>query len=208
MTTISKAQVEQTKTASESLGNFFGELFGHIGHLGSIPVTAIYTKAKAKLEEKAENNKNIREFLTFVKENHQGIAKGFFAVACFINFWYSPLIFTLGLVIGFVASTSYSLITFKSLQEGELLGHTKERNYASQIALTILATLNLYLGNTILDNAFFGISCGLIAGNNLFHMFKDTDNYKKLEKMIVEGLKKKATESEDQNSSASVSSNS
>lgn len=194
MASITKASAHQT--SAESLGNFFGELFGHIGTLGAIPVTYIYTTVNEKLEKLSENNKNVKVVLDFVKTNHVEIAKGFFAVACFINFWYSPLIFTIGLCLGFIASYGHTFIKFKSLQEGELLGHTRERNYSSQIALSILAFLNLYLGNTLLDNAFFGVSCGLIAGNNLFHMFKNSENYKNVEAWVLHNLYTNPTEIE------------
>ena len=161
---------DTTLSTSQKFGQFMGEFCGHLGEgLGKLEqfiVTKITNAASVKPE--------LKNVLDKIEANQEKISRCLYAVGCFYNFWQSSTIFLAGLGVGFLASASPFPLSFPSLRNGEMLGHTKENNYSAPKAMFSLAVINAYIGDTFIDNAFFGSLSGIMAGNSLYHMVKDS----------------------------------
>jgi len=127
-----------------------------------------------KVDEMAASNPSLKKMVDKVKANQDSLAKWFFYLSCFYNFYTSPLLFVGGTTLGVLASASPFPLKMDSMQNGQILGRTKEDGWALQKVMTITATLNMYLGRTYLDDMFFGIFAGLLAGNSLYHGAKES----------------------------------
>lgn len=154
------------KTPSERFGVFIGEVTGKMGNL----IGAVGSAAVNKME--SIEHPTVQKVCEFVKTHQDSIAYGAYVLGAAYNFYTSPLIFSVGVVVGFIASASPFPVSLNSLREGELCSHTATANFAGPKAIFTLGAINMYLGDTFLDNAFFGGTAGLLFGNSLYHKVK------------------------------------
>lgn len=127
-----------------------------------------------RIEEAVTGNESLRALVDKVKASGDTISQAFFIIGCVYNFYTSPTLFLLGTGIGALASAAPFPVEFESLRQGELLGRTAEEGYAASKVMFGLASLNFYLGRTLLDDMSISIFSGLLAGNSFYQRFKVT----------------------------------
>ena len=160
----------QTVSPSQRFAAFLGEVTCVTGKmLGSLENYVV-----GKIEETATGNEALKILVDKVKENGNTISDAFFTLGCLYNFYTSPTLFLCGTGLGALASAAPFPVEFKSLQQGELFGRTSKDHYAASKCMFGLAFLNFYLGRTMIDDMFFSIFSGLLAGNSFYHMFKES----------------------------------
>ncbi|WP_420421359.1 hypothetical protein [Simkania sp.] len=155
---------------SQRFAQFVGEVTGYVGRI----IGSLETYTVGKIEEAATDNPTLQSVVNKVKENSDKISQAFFIVGCIYNFYTSPFLFLTGVGLGALASAAPFPVHLESLQQGELLGRTSEDGYAASRVMFSLASINYYLGRTLLDDMSISIFSGLLAGNSFYHMFKES----------------------------------
>jgi hypothetical protein len=168
---------------SARFGQFIGEYVGVLGHIGGQIEGAIWNKIRAL----SEKNSKVSACVLAVTNHQEAIAKTIFYLGALYNCWRNPLLFVMGTGAGMIASVIKFPIDLPSLRTGELLGNTAKDSFAAPHAMFILALINKYLGATILDDAFFAGSAGLLTGNGLYHHLKETAPGKMIKSVIEIG---------------------
>lgn len=159
-----------TWAPSQKFAHFVGEVTGVAGKI----IGALESYTLGQIEETITGNESLKTLVQKVKNNSDLISQAFFIIGCFYNFYTSPLLFLTGVGLGTLASAASFPNEIKSLQQGELLGRTAKDGYAASKVMFGLATLNFYLGRTLLDDMAISIFSGLIAGNSFYHRFKES----------------------------------
>jgi hypothetical protein len=163
---------KRTMTAA-ALGNLTGEFIRKAGD------TYLYVEnaAKQKIVDltKSPDSKLKVALDWFTPSRQEWIAKIIFGLGVLYNFKENKLAFVAGAGLGFFSSMGKvpSWLSFNTLEEGELLSMKAEEGFRIQKVMAFLAFLNWYLGDTLLDNMFFGAFSGLISGNCLYHSAKE-----------------------------------
>jgi hypothetical protein len=157
-------------SSSEKFGALVGEFCGLI----SAGFGKLENYIFQKIDDQAQINPEVKKIVEKTKEAQETISKALYTVGALYNFWYSSTTFIAGVGVGFLASASGFPVSLNSLREGEILGHTAQDSFSGPKTMFTLAALNAYLGDTLIDNMFFGSLGGLLVGNSLYHTFKDS----------------------------------
>lgn len=164
--------------SAQRFGVFMGELISKVGSMLGSFSDSFVTKISTSRSPVA---KKINDFF---QTNKDTIASGAYVGGAVYNFYTNPAFFLAGVVAGFVASSSDVPFDFKSLRSGELCNHSSKAGYAGPKAMFTIGAINLYLGNTFLDNLFFSSTAGLLVGNSLYQNFQDQKIVKSLQGRI------------------------
>jgi len=176
-----------------ALGNLTGEFIRKAGE------TYLYVENAAKqkiVDLTSSPDSKVKVALDwFTPDRQEWIAKIVFGLGVLYNFKENKLAFVAGAGLGFFSSMGRvpSWLSFKTLEDGELLSMKAEDGYQIQKVMLFLAFLNWYLGDTLLDNMFFGVFGGLISGNCGYHAAKEQID-QKMEGFLATGLGGKVQE--------------
>lgn len=172
--------------AATQFGQFTAEFFSKAGNAYSY----VEDSAKAKVKDLSDKHPNLESALEwFTPEIQEKIAKVFFALGVVYNFLQNKLTFLGGTSLGILASAGkvpewLRYESLEGLQPKEnvkdkddfkpLLSMKAEDGFQIQKMMTFLAFMNWYIGDTLLDNMFFGGFSGMVAGNCIYHEGKDS----------------------------------
>lgn len=172
--------------AAVQFGRFTGEFFSKVGGAYSY----VEDSAKAKVKDLSDKHPNLEAALDwFTPDVQEKIAKAFFVIGVVYNFMQNKLTFLGGTALGTLASAGKvpGWLQYESLEGlqpkvddkdrnvyAPLLSMEAENGFQIQKMMTFLAFMNWYLGDTLLDNMFFGGFSGMIAGNCIYHAGKES----------------------------------
>lgn len=163
-------------TTAQMLGNLTGEYIGKLGNAYNYVEDAVVGKFNSYTAEYTKDDTSkVKVFLDwFTPERKEWIAKIIFGLAILYNFKEDKLAFLTGATVGFFSSMGRApeWLSFDTLQQKEIFSMKAEDGWKIQKVMLLIAFLNWSVGETRVDNFFFGGLSGLISGNCLYHAAK------------------------------------
>src|SRR3989338_6568138 len=132
-------------SAAQSFGNVIRDVVSNVGSLSGKGVDYLVIRGKRS------ENATVQKVYQFFQKYQAQIANFAYALGAFYNFATSPLIFTVGVGLGFIASATS--LGFPSLEKREVCGLTANDGYAGQKAMAVLGIANQYLGTHFWEDA-------------------------------------------------------
>lgn len=160
-------QPTQPPKISENLASYdlLGDLVGATikGAGAVIYGTSCYLAERISLTKHGEK---VNEFRERWKKHEQVALQVCFIVGALYCCWTNCLFFSLGVVVGFLATAPLPLIGLDFLKKYPMSGWNKEHGYMIQKTMGIIFALNLFdfIKNPIVDNMLFGGLAGFVVG--------------------------------------------